>query len=54
MRCGITFVARQLPGHCGRTGLLGGNGKRGNGATSLEEVGEQRGRAEYPAGRMFF
>ena len=23
MRCGITFVARQLSGHCGRTGLPG-------------------------------
>ena len=54
MQCGITFVAWQLPGHCGRTGLLGGNRKRGNGTTSLEDVGEQRGRVEYPARRMFF
>ena len=47
MRCGITFAARQLPGHCGRMTLPGENKKRGNGVTSSEDTGEQRGRLGY-------
>ena len=43
MRCGITFAARQLPGHCGRRGLSGREQKEGKRRNVIGRHGRAKG-----------